>query len=43
MKAYGGVDVYIHIFVTSALVGGEWLADLPPGKEPPVCIRQEVG
>jgi hypothetical protein len=24
MKAYGGVDVQIHIFLTSALVGGEW-------------------
>jgi hypothetical protein len=24
MKAYGGVDVKIHIFLTSALVGGEW-------------------
>jgi hypothetical protein len=23
MKAYGGVDVYIHIFLTSALAGGE--------------------
>jgi hypothetical protein len=23
MKAEGGVDVYIHIFFTSALVGGE--------------------
>jgi hypothetical protein len=29
MKAYGGVDVYMHIFLTSALVGGEWSA-LPP-------------
>jgi hypothetical protein len=26
MKAYGGVGVYIHIFLTSALAGGEWLA-----------------
>jgi hypothetical protein len=26
MKAYGGVDVYIHIFLTSTLVGGEWSA-----------------
>jgi hypothetical protein len=26
MKAYGGVDVYIHIFLISTLVGGEWLA-----------------
>jgi hypothetical protein len=24
MKAYGEVDVYIHIFLASALVGGEW-------------------
>jgi hypothetical protein len=23
MKMYGGVDAYIHIFLTSALVGGE--------------------
>jgi hypothetical protein len=29
MKAYGGVNVYIHIFFTSALVGGEWSALRP--------------
>jgi hypothetical protein len=29
MKAYGGVDAYIHIFLTSALVGGEWSASRP--------------
>jgi hypothetical protein len=29
MKAYGGVDVWIHIFLTSALVGGEWSTSRP--------------
>jgi hypothetical protein len=29
MKAYGGVDVQIHIFLTMALVGGEWSASRP--------------
>jgi hypothetical protein len=29
MKAYGGVDVQIHVFMTSALVGREWLASRP--------------
>jgi hypothetical protein len=41
-KAYGGVDVYIHVFLTSAPAGGEWSASLPcvftPGKEPLVPI-----
>jgi hypothetical protein len=39
MKAYWGVDVWIHIFLTSALVGGEWSASLPsrftPGERAP--------
>jgi hypothetical protein len=39
MKAYGGVDVYIHIFLTLALVGGEWSASHPscftPGERAP--------
>jgi hypothetical protein len=26
MKAYGGVDVWAHVFLTSVLVGGEWSA-----------------
>jgi hypothetical protein len=26
MMTYGGVDVQIHIFLTSALAGGEWSA-----------------
>jgi hypothetical protein len=39
MKAYGVVDVYIHIFLTSALAGGEWSGSRPcrftPGEEAP--------
>jgi hypothetical protein len=38
-KAYGGVDVYIHLFLTSALAGGEWSASRPgrfiPGERAP--------
>jgi hypothetical protein len=29
MKAYGGVVVYVHVFLTSAVVGGGWLASHP--------------
>jgi hypothetical protein len=29
MEAYGGVDVYIHVFLTSALIGGEGSASRP--------------
>jgi hypothetical protein len=29
MKVYGGVDVQVHIFLTSALVGGEWSVSRP--------------
>jgi hypothetical protein len=39
MKVYGGVDVYIHIFLTSALGGGEWSASrtghFTPGERAP--------
>jgi hypothetical protein len=34
MKTYGGVDVWAHVFFTSALAGVGWSAS-PPGKEPP--------
>jgi hypothetical protein len=37
MKAYWGVKVQLHIFLTSALDGGAWSASRPccftPGKE----------
>jgi hypothetical protein len=29
MKAYVGVDVQSHVFLNSALVGGEWSASQP--------------
>jgi hypothetical protein len=29
MKAYGGVEIYLHAFFTSALDGGEWSASRP--------------
>jgi hypothetical protein len=29
MKEYGGVDVYVHIFLTSTLAGDEWSAPRP--------------
>jgi hypothetical protein len=29
MKAYEGVDVYIHAFLTLALAGGDWPASRP--------------
>jgi hypothetical protein len=39
MKTYGGVDVYIYVFLTSALVGGEWSSSrsgrFTPGERAP--------
>jgi hypothetical protein len=29
MKVYGGVDAWSHIFLISALAGGEWSASRP--------------
>jgi hypothetical protein len=47
MKAYGGVDVQTHVFLTLALVEGEWSASYPshftPGERALVPIGQDVG
>jgi hypothetical protein len=29
MKAYGGVDIYTNVFLTSTQVGDEWSASRP--------------
>jgi hypothetical protein len=43
----GGVDVYTHVFLTSALVVSERSAHTPvallPGKKPNVLIGYEAG
>jgi hypothetical protein len=38
---YGGVDVYIHVFLKSAQVGDEWPAYLPAAV-PPVPVGYEA-
>jgi hypothetical protein len=43
MKACGGVDVYIHIFLTSALLEVSCQIHTPAAKEPPVLIEWESG
>jgi hypothetical protein len=37
MQIYGGVDVWFHVFLTSALVGDVWSAS-PPGRFTPEKI-----
>jgi hypothetical protein len=47
MKTYREVDVLIHIFLTSALLGGEWLVSLPgrftPGEKTPYPLDKGLG
>ena len=39
MKAYGGVEVWLHSFLTSVLDGGEWGDSTPR----PLCSREWEG
>jgi len=47
MKAYWGVEVYLHAFVTSTLDGGEWSASragrLTPEKKPRYPLDTRLG
>jgi hypothetical protein len=47
LKTYGGIAVEVHVFLTSALVGGSChlhaLVSLLPGKEPSVPVGYKVG
>jgi hypothetical protein len=47
MKKYMGVYVQIHVFLTSALVGGEWSASrsgrFAPGKSPLYPLDRRLG
>jgi hypothetical protein len=47
MKTYGGLDVRIHVFFTSALAGGGWPASRPCrftcGKKPRYPLQRRLG
>jgi hypothetical protein len=45
MKAYGGVNVQIQVFLTSAQAGGEWSASRPclQGKSPRYTLYKRLG
>jgi hypothetical protein len=43
MKAYGGVDVLIHVFLTSVLAGGEWSASRPYRFTPEYPLDRRLG
>jgi hypothetical protein len=50
VKAYGGADVKIHVFLTSVLVGDEWSVSRPshftpppPGKSPLYTLDRRLG
>jgi hypothetical protein len=43
MKTYKGVEVYVHVFFSSALVGGERSAFPPWGKSSRYPLDTELG
>jgi hypothetical protein len=47
METYGGMDVQIHVFLTSVLIGEEWLASRPgrftSGKEHWFLLERRLG
>jgi hypothetical protein len=43
MKTYGGMDVWIHVFLISALVGGEWSASRPARFAPGYPLDRRAG
>jgi hypothetical protein len=48
MKTYGGMDVYIHVLLISALIGGEWSTSrprplYPRGKSPRYPLDRRLG
>jgi hypothetical protein len=46
MNTYGEVDIWIHVFLTSALVAGEGSVSYPsftPGERNPVPTEKEAG
>jgi hypothetical protein len=41
MTTYGGVDVKIHVSLTSTLVGGEWSTSRPCSFTPEICSAKQ--
>jgi hypothetical protein len=43
MTTHGGVDVYVHVLLASALFGGEWSAPRPGRFTPGGCLGSRSG
>jgi len=43
MKSYGGVEVYLYAFLTSALDGDEWSASRPSRFNPRYLFDRRLG